>query len=415
MMVSEDFPIVTEMDALDVDAGIRTKKLVRKMKSDFFSQKKMVTVRLEEKDLNSLLVILSRGIHGIRGRSNISSVGMLTALSIYVPRNPFGKYINLRISISPSTQGINIDSVTMGGMELPGKLGLKLLSWFLNYSVGGDFGSRLLNSIQSVDLKEQMLVLRYRPMQSARSDWKRFKSNFKGVRDHLFTIGDRDSIRHYYNVLCQKARQLGPGRHSLSVYLRTLFASAARRSINSSAVNENRSAMLAMAILLGSERFQIVIGNVISQKQRDASCIRMVRNVVLKNRRDLRLHFVYSAAIKLLSDQDVSNTVGELKEMMDLGKKNSGFSFIDLAADFAGIRFATVSVQNELSAVKLQKTLQRKPGEATFFPDISGLYEGFSESEFRKYYTKIDSIPYKSVVKDIKSRISRLELYRDIH
>ncbi len=38
---------------------------------------------------------------------------------------------------------------------------------------------------------------------------------------------------------------------------------------------------------------------------------------VLANRKDLSLHFIFSAAIKLLSEQGISVAVGEFKELMD--------------------------------------------------------------------------------------------------
>ena len=134
------------------------------------------------------------------------------------------------------------------------------------------------------------------------------------------------------------------------------------------------------------------------------------RKPLLAQRQDLSLHFIYSAAIKLLSEQGMSAAIGEFKELMDRGNGGSGFSFVDLAADLAGVEFAK-SATNELKARQFQYTLAGNTLESTFFPDISALPEGLSKSAFNQQFKQVDSPEYKAMLTNIRQRIASLPIH----
>ena len=133
--------------------------------------------------------------------------------------------------------------------------------------------------------------------------------------------------------------------------------------------------------------------------------------VVLAGRRDLMLHFIYSATIQILSSKSLSLSIGELKEISDLDSGGSGFSFADLAADRAGIQFITMAMDKNGGAEHLQTFLVKASSENSFFPDIFGLEEQLSLSEFEIEYQDTDSEAFKLTVNEIDRRIRLLPLY----
>ena len=175
---------------------------------------------------------------------------------------------------------------------------------------------------------------------------------------------------------------------------------------SSSAALENEAAIMALAIYAGHRRFSTLFGDL-------SIALDPVPTVqakpLLASRQDLSLHFIFSAAIKLLSEQGISIAVGEFKELMDRGEGGSGYSFVDLAADMAGANFAALAVDPN-SAEKLQNIMSLEPNELLFFPSIEGLEEGMSKSQFKQRYTDIESNKYIGVVKNIESRIERLPI-----
>ena len=65
-------------------------------------------------------------------------------------------------------------------------------------------------------------------------------------------------------------------------------------------------------------------------------------------------------------------TVGIGKEMMDATPGGSGFSFVDLAADRAGVLFASAATNSSDSARALQMQVRRGLNTADYCPDIEG-------------------------------------------
>jgi hypothetical protein len=175
-----------------------------------------------------------------------------------------------------------------------------------------------------------------------------------------------------------------------------------------SAALENEAAIMALAIYAGHRRFSNMVGDLSFAV---APIPTAIQKPVLANREDLSLHFIFSAAIKLLSEQGISIAVGEFKELMDRGEGGSGYSFVDLAADMAGANFAALAVQAE-TAKAVQNLLSSNPNEMMFFPSIVGLVEGMSKAQFKQKYSNIESEAYNEVLSEIKMRLAMLPISR---
>jgi hypothetical protein len=199
---------------------------------------------------------------------------------------------------------------------------------------------------------------------------------------------------------------------SLSYYLHKVMLEAKAMSAkdpqgnSNSATLENEAAIMALAIYAGHRRFSTLFGD-LSFAVDPIPTVR--QKPVLANRQDLSLHFIFSAAIKLLSEQGISVAVGEFKELMDRGKGGSGYSFIDLTADMAGANFAALAVDPR-TAEKIQDIMSSEANELLFFPSVEGFDEGMDKSKFRQKYTNIESREYLKVVEEIEKRMGALPI-----
>lgn len=234
-----------------------------------------------------------------------------------------------------------------------------------------------------------------------------------GVKNHLILGIDLLRVRHYYLFMCNKSGLQEKRKTSLAVFLQKLFTEVSERSGRGEARQENRDAIFAMIMLLGSNRFgkfnSYIVGDM------GSTCMRRFRNVVLAGRSDLRKHFVYSAALKLMTEKTVSYAIGEFKEFFDIVKhRPTGFSFIDIAANIAGLRFAETVVETEAGARWAQHILAKNTLESVFFPITADLKEGFSDSEFHRLYHDTHSQEYRAVLEDLLSRINNLPLHNRI-
>ncbi|MGI9414531.1 MAG: hypothetical protein ACR2PM_12725, partial [Hyphomicrobiales bacterium] len=116
-----------------------------------------------------------------------------------------------------------------------------------------------------------------------------------------------------------------------------------------------------------------------------------------------------SAGLKAASTEGAAFTIGEFKELLDSAGRGSGFSFDDLAADRAGIRFAAALMQSDPQA--RQALLDTMISEQDLFPSISGLPAGLSKTEFERRFGTVDSPAYRDMLATIERRIDALPVF----
>lgn len=246
--------------------------------------------------------------------------------------------------------------------------------------------------------------------------WIRAENTIQRTRDihkrpQEFLGFDLSRVRHYYFFMCNRVGTPVPRGYSLARFLGKLFTETGSRSRDGDAVRENRDASLAMVMLLGAPRLDSFNRIVIGKQTR--KCASRYENVVLGGRRDLKKHFIYSAGIKLLSDTSFSYALGEIKEFFDIIKpKPTGFSFVDLAANLAGLRFIETAVDSEKGARWAQKILAGNSHEAVFFPEIRNLREGLTQDGFVRQYRDNGSERYRAALRSLTERIDKLLLHQ---
>lgn len=361
-------------------------------------------ISLSERDINSVVGLVVRGIDGLKGRVTVTQTGVKADFTLHFPANPFGEYINLTATLAPSSDGLQVDNLAIGDLHLPGQWFVALIETVLNQMLEEEaLGTELREAIESLTVNNSTVTMVYHGIPNFRHKLVKLKGQVSYTQDNA------ELVAVYYQKLCRFHQQTGRVKtSSLSTYLRDSFAFAQTRSLESNdASEENRAALLALAIFLGSERFNSVIG-ALDDRTLNA-CQPGAGRIGLANRDDLRLHFIFSATLKILSSSGLSFSVGEFKELLDSRQGSSGFSFADLAADRAGIRFAELAV-HESGAVQLQDMAQQLAREEVFFPAIAGLPEGIHQQEFERL-GGIDSNYYKKYLTIIEQRIDKLALY----
>jgi len=398
--------LVVETTQVGVDSAVDAKRIAQKL---YHGLKRPVgrssSISLSEKELNGVVALAARSIDGLEGRVKISSSGGKADFTLRVASNPFGRYINVTANVAPSSEGLVVNNLAIGSLDIPSEMLISIVEIILNRALQDEqLGSELLSSIESVAVNGPKLIVVYHAVPDFRIKFAKLKEQVKYNRN------DSELVRHYYQDLCRFHKASGRGNLvSLGAYLRHSFTEAKTRSAKSDEpTEENKAALLALAIFLGSEKFDTLIGALDKSSLR--ACQPAASYIVLANRNDLRLHFVFSAALKIISSSGISFSIGEFKELLDSQRGNSGFSFADLAADRAGIRFAELAVDGS-GAEHLQNMAAELSSETVLFPSISGLPEGIHQREFEQR-GGIESEYYKKYLAIIEQRIDRLALYQ---
>jgi uncharacterized protein YfiM (DUF2279 family) len=411
--ISDSRALVEEAATVDTNSAINAKKVAKQLYKDLRDGKsdQRSTLTLSEDEINGIVALGTRGVPRLKGRVNVTPLGIIGAFTLNVPNNPLGEYINLTITIVPSLQGLMVDNISIGSLDISGNLAISLMEIVLNKIIAGDrFGTKLINVIDSIEVDNSRLILAYHSIPGLRNAIVSTKGQIKEVRDDLALLGDPKIVKRYYERICKFHSQIdGVGQASVGYYLSTAFSFAEKRSYMSEApVEENRAALLALAIFLGSSNFDSVVGAL--DEETLATCQPRNSQMVLANRNDLRLHFIFSVALKIISDSEISFAIGEFKELLDSQQGGSGFSFADLAADRAGIRFAELAL-DENGALRVQQMASELRQEKTFFPSIAGLPEGIPQQVFDER-GGIEGDYYKQHLATINRRIDGLAIYQ---
>jgi hypothetical protein len=131
----------------------------------------------------------------------------------------------------------------------------------------------------------------------------------------------------------------------------------------------------------------------------------------LDGRHDFVQHFAISIGLTVTGGDLAANIIGELKEAKD-SQRSSGFSFTDIGADRAGVRFARLATASPASARRVQEMMAAADGEHMFFPRFADLPEGMSEAAFRRRYGDVGSTEYRRVIAEIDRRIAEAGIHR---
>jgi hypothetical protein len=197
---------------------------------------------------------------------------------------------------------------------------------------------------------------------------------------------------------------LPKGDERFGALLQTAFASVPGEIVRTSVVQQNRAAILAWGIAVGHPQLARFVGL-------DPEC-QLVRNAAavgqattLRGREDWPKHYAVSAALAVLEHPLVSDAGGLVKEQLDTLARGSGFSFGDLTADRAGVRFAAAATESELAALNMQSRLERGFAMDEFYPRIVDFPENLSLEEFRRHFGGAGSQRYRQQLSKIEARL----------
>lgn len=192
------------------------------------------------------------------------------------------------------------------------------------------------------------------------------------------------------------------GEARFGALVQAAFVPVAGESVGE--IESNRAAILALGIALGHEklaRFAGLDGDAELMKQVAA----LREGTTLRGRADWARHYALSAALAVLENPLVSDAGGVIKEQLDALTGGSGFSFADLAADRAGVRFAAAATRSDEAAKSTQARLRSGFVIGDFFPPVADLPENLTVEQFRRDFGGVGSPRYRTLAGEIETRL----------
>ena len=385
----------------------RLKSLVRNYQSNEGED-----LAISEQDLESVIAFGVRGIPSARADAQINLLGLNARLTITLPANPIGRYLNLGFTIPSSETGLALSYVTLGDTVIPVQFLAPAAGWVFDFLLGEGSGETFASLVKKVHFSGDKMFLTMAPGQASNG---KISGKLDDILDRIkqnkqLRITDPEIVQVYFNLLRETANTLHGGYVSLTMYLRPVFEMAANRSKSggSQVVTENQAAIMALAIYFGDSRMQDLVDS--SDKKYFPKSRLGSFNVTVRARHDLVQHYLTSAGLQLAAGVGIANAIGEFKEIADTLRGGSGFSFSDIAGDKNGVMLA-VQASDARSALRLQSALANIKQEGEYFPGITGLPDNMTQDEFERRYGNVESQTYKELLAEIDRRIAHLPVY----
>jgi hypothetical protein len=354
---------------------------------------------LNERDL---ALLMNHGAHrAFGGRAEVRlSPGVATlhaSQRLRLDRFGFAPWVNVVAELQQRAGLPELVSLRLGRLPLPTALAEPLLARVLVHWGVGEELLDLRDVIQRVIFGADSLTLVYR--------WEAGTS--ARLLSALTPAAERERLRAYSDRLvtlaAEHAARAGDQPLALTALIGPIFELARTRSeAGGDAANENRAAILTLA-LYTTGRGVVAIVPAAHDWPRP---LRLP--VQLAGRDDFPLHFMISAALAMEGTNPLVNAIGLAKEVAD-SQRGSGFSFNDLAANKAGLRFGRMALEQPEA---LQRRLAGGVSEKSLMPDTADLPEFLSQAEFTARFGGVDAPGYQRLLADIERRIGGLTLYR---
>ncbi|WP_349584034.1 hypothetical protein [Alteromonas sp. NFXS44] len=403
VLMIESEPVVDVKAAEQVADADTVHELLAQLESSVSDRHQGHTITITTQQFDSIVGFLQRATPDFRGKVTVHPDATRLQASIAIPVDLFDSYLNVDATILPANF-LLLDEVKIGDLHIPGHLAVGLAEWLVNRRTKSDIATQAREQIEKVSMTEQEMMVSLRPMDG-------FLRNLNEVKNGLSVDQDdelRDLTAYYLRYISFQDITLADTPQPAVDFIRLTMKRAAQRSTPENAAEHNRAAILALAIFIGHHRVANFVGDV----QPDADkALKPLTPPLLRGRNDLARHFLISAALKVLSEQGVTLAIGEFKELMDRAMGGSGYSFVDLTADMAGIEFARVAT-SPVHAVRVQQLLSEMHDDDVIMPPVDGLAEGLSKDQFIEQFERVDSDAYLQEVAKIKARLATVPLYQ---
>lgn len=397
----ESTPLVEPARRLSHQDIARIKLLLRQHDPRHLKKQELRTLFLTERDLNLLLEYANPHLLKASGQVDMQPEAMKVRLTVKLPDNPLGGYLNITADLSDVDGRIHIKRFTLGGLSLPVWLLEPLLLQGHRVMLARfDEYRTAVDAISSYQFQDDRLVVVY---QLDPNLVERLKQSGK-----VFLLPESETHRMlaYHEELARISGQYVSRRISLGKVLSPLFQLAAVRTTESGEPQaENRALLLTLTMYALGMNINRFIDVPLEQPVKSL-------HLTVLGRHDLVQHYLVSAALTVSAGSGLSAAMGVFKELDD-SRGGSGFSFADLLADRAGIRLAEMATGIEPQARLLQKRMgDPLLMEKDFMPSIVDLPEGIMELEFKHRYQDLDSKSYRIIEDEIESRLSQCKVYR---
>lgn len=392
---------------ISAEEAKRSRIVAKRVMDAFFARTESINLSLGEQELIALGAAVHHAFPSLSTDIKFSHDGVWLAASKQFGIAGLDLYLNLKCELNAQQQGYAVERCRAGSLPLPGSFVVWASAKAAHLLFGKETGATVRQILEQARVENKHIIITASKSKNLKQD---INNSIKDFVEMARSFNQLDSVDPSIVTLYQQHLDArNRATEPFVNHINRVFSLALQRSQDHDPVKENTAALWALAITFGNQRFARMAG-----VEPDYSMPKF-NAVKLRERLDLRLHFLYSVVLQQVGRSQFGLNIGELKEVLDTNDGGSGYSFADLAADKAGLRFAELATQNAESARYVQRALAAAASEIAFMPQVRDLPEGLSESKFKALFGDVNSDAYKRLEAEIDARIDELPLYSLAH
>ncbi len=386
----DDTPLIKIHQGLNREDIQRAKQLLHVAPEE---RGQLKTVSLDQKDLNIAVSYLLNHFAENTTQIQIVDDRLMIQIAIFVPKSPWGRYLDFSFNLRQLDDAIVIKSLKIGEISIPDPAANLLIPAIVHNTPLEQHWQLLSQYVKKVRISPQALEISY--LGSIVDAAKQL-----AIQKHR----DYPNLHRYQQQINEIVSQHDPSwRLSITDLLQPLFLTAYQQTPAEDAIQENRAIIIAVGSYIYKHdlRRYLPLGLVYSKEY----------PVFAYKRIDIPQHFIASALLAIIDSSLLGEQIGIDKELGD-AQKGSGFSFIDLTADRAGTRFGQIAVASTEEARELQRIMSSTKDYSSIIPEVQDLPEHMDEATFASKFQSVGSAAYNELIQQIDDRIKALPLYR---
>ena len=184
------------------------------------------------------------------------------------------------------------------------------------------------------------------------------------------------------------------------------FATQVRRAFagqrSGNLADQNRAAFIALAMFAADSSINQLAGDAQAAIKK---CQIVSPALMLWGRSDLPRHWALSAGLSARLGAQMAGQMGEWKELLDSLPLGSGFSFVDLAANRSGFRFASAGSSDE-TASAIRNRLSKARAQDLLPSPLLKAPEQLSQKEWEARFTNTDAVKYQAAIAAIDRQLN---------
>ncbi len=350
-------------------------------------------VRLARRDLEAVATLIEHGVDGVRLRPALEEDAVVVAASAQLAP---ATWINLVVQASPRLGGaphlsLGVGSWRVGGAVVDGAFAVidRWLAWR---------GAEL----PPIESMVRDLAVTDAGAAATVAVPRRFFSELRDLGGAAPSKVDETLLRLVYGRLL--AFEVRQPQASFAMTLRRAFGD---RPPAVDAVAYNRAAFVALAMHVVDPDVRKLAGSDVMY-----GAVMEVQPPELRvgGRPDLAKHFALSAALTAGFEPRFTRAMGEWKELDDSLPGGSGFSFVDLTADRAGMHLARAAT-DPATATRVADLLADTNDSALFPTAAHALTEGLDDAQFTRRFGGLTGENYEQAVARVDQLLAQLPLY----